>query len=117
MEKTRLPTACLGHDRDKLAMSLHCQIERVLHLVYFALSSDELRQAPPWRKLKARPQRTMSGDFVNIDRLADAFDLLLPQSTEFEVALNQLSGVFAYGYGTSRCHRLQARSKIRRMSD
>jgi hypothetical protein len=55
MEKTRLPGAGFGNDCYELPVPSHGYFKRVLHLLQFALASDELRQAALCRKLKVCP--------------------------------------------------------------
>jgi hypothetical protein len=75
VEQPRLPGARFGHRRDDLAVAAHRTLGRRAHRLHLALAPHEFRQPTSRRTLQSSAQRTQSGHFVNIDRLADAFDL------------------------------------------
>jgi len=47
MVEARLPGTGFGNDCDELPAPTHGEFERVMHLLQFALASDELRQSAP----------------------------------------------------------------------
>src|SRR5712692_6999822 len=63
-------------------------------LLHLALASHELRQPPSHGALQPRAQRTQPGHFVNVDRLADAFNFGRAKTIKEEVALTELSDLF-----------------------
>ena len=89
----------------------------MLERLHLALAPDELRQPAPRRALQPRAQRPEPGHLVNIDRLADAFDLGRPQRLEREIALDQLARLLADCDRAGRRERLHPRGEIGRMPD
>ena len=55
--------------------------------------------------------------FIDVDRLADAFDPGRTQRLEREIALDQLARVFTNRNRSHWCDRLQARREVGRMAD
>src|SRR5580693_7972360 len=64
-----------------------------------------------------RAQCPQPGHLVNVDRLTDSPGGLRSKRTQFEVTLAEIAGLLTDRDRTSRRHRLQARSEVRRMSD
>src|SRR6266851_3619102 len=78
----------------------------MLHRLHLALPPDELGPAAD-RALQPRAQGSQAGDFVNVDRLADAFDFGWTKTVEDEVALAELPDLFSCcePIGASTCIR------------
>ena len=70
----RLADPGFGYRRHDLPMPLARQLGGVLKRLYLALASDKLGQPPSHRALQPRPQRPQPGHFIDVDRLANAFD-------------------------------------------
>ena len=67
----------------------------MLERLHLALAPDELGQPAPRRALQPRAQGPQPGDFVNVDRLADAFDFGCAERLEDEVAFAKFARSFA----------------------
>ena len=89
----------------------------VPHLLKLALAPDELGQPAPRRELEMVRSGPSPSHFVNVDRLADAFDLGRSQATQLEIAFAQLARVFADRDRADRRERLQPRGKIGGVAD
>src|SRR5262245_46415947 len=90
-EQPRLSDSSLGYCGDNLSATSLGLLGGVLHRVDLSLAPDELGQTAPNRPLQSRAQRTQAGNFINVDRLADAFNARRPHRLQCEVAFNQLA--------------------------
>jgi len=101
-QQARLADPRLRHRGDDLAMTGLGLLGRRLHRLHLAAAPHEFREPPPRRALKPGAQGSETCHFMNIHRLADAFDLGCAQRLEDEVAFAQLAGRYWSGTQTSR---------------
>jgi hypothetical protein len=67
----------------------HLLLGRVPHRVHLDVATHEFYQPAPACALQPRPYRAESGNFVNLDRLADTFNPGRPQALENKEAFAQ----------------------------
>ena len=97
-------------------MTVASQLQCALHLGHFPLAANELRQPPPRRKFKMAAQRSSADHLVDVDWLADAFDLGRPEVAQLEVTLDQTPRILANYDATCWRNRLHPRREVGRMS-
>src|SRR5215469_15173872 len=98
IEQPRFAEPRLRNHRDHLSTSGFGGGQRALHLIQLRAAADEPRESATGRPLQPRPQRPQSGHLVNLDGLADSFDLGWTDRRKLEISLYQLASRFAHHY-------------------
>ncbi len=117
VKQPRLSNSRLTQCGNDLPVPRPGQLQCAPDLLGFALAPDEPGEPALRRKLKACAQQPQPGHFVDVDRLAHAFDSHRAQRREAEVAVAQLLGLLRHRDRTNRRLCLHPRGQIRGMTD
>src|SRR5690242_581261 len=88
-EYPRLPDPRLSDECHDLTRPSPRAVERRVDLLELAGPADECREATTGQRLEARPCRTGSGQFIELDRLAEALHVYRAQWGDQHEALGE----------------------------